>query len=241
MIEVLNSEYRDRNISFSLPSLKVTSFSLDILEELSEVRKSGLTFAIETPVAGWQNTMNKPVPLEQVIKIAQEAKGRGWRLAKFYFMVGLPFVDREVENEAIVDYLGAIWDATHLNMNINIGTFIPKPHTPFQWAAQMRPEESLAQLSALKKAITTRIRGAKVSYHEPVISYLEGLVSRGDERFAAIIERAYHKGCRLDAWDEYLDWEKWKEAIDGPLRPGLSILNETIWTPRCRGTRCRCG
>jgi radical SAM superfamily enzyme YgiQ (UPF0313 family) len=227
MIEVLNSEYRDRNISFSLPSLKVTSFSLDILEELSEVRKSGLTFAIETPVAGWQNTMNKPVPLEQVIQIAQEAKARGWRLAKFYFMVGLPFVDREVENQAIVDYLGAIWDATHLNMNINIGTFIPKPHTPFQWAAQMRPEESLTQLSALKKAITTRIRGAKVSYHEPVISYLEGLVSRGDERFAAIIERAYHKGCRLDAWDEYLDWEKWKEAIDeAPYDPGLSILNE---------------
>ena len=133
MIERLNAEYRGRDISFALPSLKVTSFSLDILEELSEVRKSGLTFAIETPLSAWQQTMNKPVPLEQVIEIAQQAKARGWRLAKFYFMVGLPFVDSEVENQAIVDYLGAIWDATRLNMNINIGTFIPKPHTPFQW------------------------------------------------------------------------------------------------------------
>ena len=225
MIETLNSEYRGRNISFALPSLKVTSFALDILDQLSEVRKSGLTFAIETPLAAWQQAMNKPVPLEQVIQIAQEAKARGWRLAKFYFMVGLPFVDREVENQAIVDYLGAIWDATKLNMNVNIGTFIPKPHTPFQWAAQLRPEESLSQLANVKRAILSRIRGAKVSYHEPAISYLEGLVSRGDERFASVIESAYHKGCRLDAWDEHLDYAKWKEAIEeAPYDPGHSIF-----------------
>jgi radical SAM-linked protein len=227
MIERLNAEYRGRNISFALPSLKVTSFSLDILEELSEVRKSGLTFAIETPLSAWQQTMNKPVPLEQVIEIAQQAKARGWRLAKFYFMVGLPFVDSEVENQAIVDYLGAIWDATRLNMNINIGTFIPKPHTPFQWAAQKRPEVAKEQLSSLKKAINTRIRGAKVSYHEPTISYLEGLVSRGDERFGAVIENAYRKGCRLDAWDEWVDSEKWREAIsEAPYDADLSIFKE---------------
>lgn len=227
MIERLNSEYRGRNISFALPSLKVTSFSLDILEELSEVRKSGLTFAIETPLAGWQATMNKPVPLEQVIQIAREAKARGWRLAKFYFMIGLPFVDRETENQAIVDYLGAIWDATRLNMNINIGTFIPKPHTPFQWASQLRPEEARSQLSLLKKAIMGRIKGAKVSYHEPAISYLEGLVSRGDERFAAVIESAYRKGCRLDAWNEYLDTEQWRTAIaEAPYDAHASIFGQ---------------
>ncbi len=227
MIERLNEEYRGRNISFALPSLKVTSFSLDILEQLSEVRKSGLTFAIETPLSEWQQTMNKPVPLEQVIQIAQEAKARGWRLAKFYFMVGLPFVDSAVENQAIVDYLGAIWDATRLNMNINIGTFIPKPHTPFQWAAQKRPEEAKEQLHSLKKAILARIRGAKVSYHEPAISYLEGLVSRGDERFASIIESAYRKGCRLDAWDEHLKSEKWREAIaEAPYDTDRSIFQE---------------
>ena len=213
LIETLNAEYSHRHVSFSLPSLKVNSFSLGILEQLSEVRKSGLTFAIETPKEAWQRAMNKEVPLEQVIEIAREAKSRGWKLAKFYFMVGLPFVDRQVENQAIVDYVGAIYDATHLSMNINIGTFIPKAHTPFQWCSQLTPTQSYEQLSSLKKAINERIRGCKVSYHEPNISYLEGLISRGDERYAAVIESAYRKGCRLDAWDEYLKSDLWLEAI----------------------------
>lgn len=227
MIEELNAEYRHRHISFSLPSLKVNSFSLDILDELSEVRKSGLTFAIETPVNGWQNSMNKPVPLEQVIAIAQEAKQRGWRLAKFYFMVGLPFVDPETENEAILDYLSAVWQATGIRMNINIGTFIPKAHTPFQWSKQKDPEEAFQQLSSLKYAIQRSIRGAKVSYHEPFISYLEGLLSRGDERFSAVIEDAYRRGCRLDAWDEHLDTDAWKAAIAAAsYNPEEAIFNE---------------
>jgi len=213
LIETLNAEYSHRHVSFSLPSLKVNSFSLGILEQLSEVRKSGLTFAIETPKEAWQRAMNKEVPLEQVIEIAREAKSRGWKLAKFYFMVGLPFVDREVENQAIVDYVGAIYDATRLSMNINIGTFIPKPHTPFQWCSQLTPKQSYEQLTSLKKAINERIRGCKVSYHEPNISYLEGLISRGDERYAAVIESAYRKGCRLDAWDEHLKADLWLEAI----------------------------
>jgi radical SAM-linked protein len=213
LIETLNAEYSLRHVSFSLPSLKVNSFSLGILEQLSEVRKSGLTFAIETPKEAWQRAMNKEVPLEQVIEIAREAKSRGWKLAKFYFMVGLPFVDRQFENQAIVDYVGAIYDATRLSMNINIGTFIPKAHTPFQWCSQLTPTQSYEQLSSLKRAINERIRGCKVSYHEPNISYLEGLISRGDERYAAIIESAYRKGCRLDAWDEYLKSDLWLEAI----------------------------
>lgn len=213
LIETLNKEYSNRHVSFSLPSLKVNTFSLGILEQLSEVRKSGLTFAIETPKAAWQRAMNKEVPLEQVIEIAREAKSRGWKLAKFYFMVGLPFVDREVENQAIVDYVGAIYDATRLSMNINIGTFIPKPHTPFQWCSQITPQQSYEQLSSLKKAINERIRGCKVSYHEPNISYLEGLISRGDERYADVIEKAYQKGCRLDAWDEHMRADLWMQAI----------------------------
>ncbi len=213
IIENLHSEFGAEHVSFSLPSLKVNSFALGILEQLSGVRKSGLTFAIETPLESWQLAMNKPVPLEQVIAIAQEAKSRGWKQAKFYFMIGLPFVDRERENQAIVEYLGAVHDASRLNMNINIGTFIPKAHTPFQWAQQLNPQQSYEQLTSLKRSIQERIRGCKVSYHEPNISYLEGLVSRGDERYASVIESAYKKGCRLDAWDEHLRSDLWMEAI----------------------------
>ncbi|NLK06536.1 MAG: TIGR03960 family B12-binding radical SAM protein, partial [Spirochaetales bacterium] len=225
LIEALNAEFSPRHVSFSLPSLKVNSFSLGILEQLSEVRKSGLTFAIETPKEAWQQAMNKTVPVGQVIDIAREAKARGWKLAKFYFMVGLPFVDREEENQAIVDYLGAIYDATRLNMNINIGTFIPKVHTPFQWCSQLTPEQSYTQLSTLKRMINERIRGCKVSYHEPNISYLEGLISRGDERYADVIEAAFRKGCRLDAWDEHMKADLWLEAIkEASYDPNTSIF-----------------
>lgn len=213
LIEQLNARYAQRHVSFSLPSLKVSSFSLGILEQLSEVRKSGLTFAIETPLLQWQHAINKEVPVEQVIDIIREAKRRGWKLAKFYFMVGLPFVDKECEQQAMVDFLGKIYDSTRIQMNINIGTFIPKAHTPFQWNAQLRPEAAGEHLRAIKRAICDRVRGCKVSYHEPDISYIEGLISRGDERTCELIERAYQKGCRLDAWDEHLKKELWREAI----------------------------
>jgi len=213
MIEHLNSRFSADHISFSLPSLKVSSFSLGILEQLSEVRKSGLTFAIETPLPRWQRAVNKEVPVQQVIDIIREAKSRGWRLAKFYFMVGLPFIDPEEEKDAITAFLREVWEATRIGMNINIGTFIPKPHTPFQWAPQMHPDKSREHLMAIKRSIQQEVKGAKVSYHEPWVSYIEGIISRGDRHVARLIELAYRNGCRLDAWDEHLDKEAWKRAI----------------------------
>lgn len=213
LIATLNGSFKQRNVSFSLPSLKVSSFSLGILEQLSEVRKSSLTFAIETPVLEDQRSMNKEVPIEQIINIIQEAKSRGWRLAKFYFMVGLPFVDRDKEQENIVNFLSQIRSATKINMNINIGTFIPKVHTPFQWVKQMSMEESGEHLRSIKKALMLAIPGIKVSYHEPKISFLEGIVSRGGYECGELIQRAYELGCRLDAWDEHVKWDMWQQAI----------------------------
>ena len=213
LINALNDEFKQKNVSFSLPSLKVSSFSLGILEQLSEVRKSSLTFAIETPMLEDQRSMNKEVPVEQIINIIQEAKSRGWRLAKFYFMTGLPFVDREKELENIVNFLSQIRNATKINMNINIGTFIPKVHTPLQWVKQMSMEESGEHLRAIKKALMQAIPGIKVSYHEPSISFLEGIVSRGGYECGDLIQHAYELGCRLDAWDEYIKWDLWMQAI----------------------------
>ena len=213
LIKALNESYKSRSISFSLPSLRVSTFGLNIIEQLSEVRKSGLTFAIETPLLENQRSNNKEVPLESVISIIQEARSRGWKLAKFYFMVGLPFVDRETEQQSLVDFLLAIRNATKINMNINIGTFIPKAHTPYQWVRQMTMEESAQHLRSIKKALMDAIPGIKVSYHEPSISFLEGLVSRGGYECCDLIQKAYELGCRLDAWDEYIRWDLWQHAI----------------------------
>ena len=120
LIKALNDTYKARNISFSLPSLRVNTFGLNILEQLSEVRKSGLTFAIETPLLENQRSNNKEVTLDSIIPIILEARSRGWKLAKFYFMVGLPFVDVETEEKSLVDFLVANRNATKINMNINI-------------------------------------------------------------------------------------------------------------------------
>ena len=214
LIKALNESYKARSISFSLPSLRVSTFGLNIIEQLSEVRKSGLTFAIETPLLQNQRSNNKEVPLESVISIIQEARSRGWKLAKFYFMVGLPFVDVETEQQSLVDFLLAIRNATKINMNINIGTFIPKAHTPYQWVRQMTMEESARHLRSIKKALMDAIPGIKVSYHEPSISFLEGLVSRGGYECCDLIQKAYELGCRLDAWDEYIRWDLWQKAIE---------------------------
>lgn len=213
LIKALNLSFKNRGVSFSLPSLKVNSFSLNILEQLSEVRKSGLTFAIETPLLENQRSLNKEVPVNQIIDIISEARRRGYKLAKFYFMTGLPFVDTETEEKNIVDFLLQIYQATKINMNINIGTFIPKAHTPFQWAKQMSLEESDSHLKSIKKALVKAIPSIKVSYHESSISFLEGVISRGSYECSDLILTAYNKGCRLDAWDEYIDFEKWQEAI----------------------------
>lgn len=213
LMDELNREFAGKHISFSLPSLKVSSFSLDILDKLSEVRKSGLTFAIETPELEDQRSLNKEVYLERIISIIREAKTRGWKLAKFYFMVGLPFIDSTGEIENITAFLSEIWNATHINMNINIGTYIPKAHTPFQWARQYSMEESRAHLRELKSRISAEVKSAKVSYHEPGISWLEGIVSRGGRDVGKVIELAYRKGCRHDAWDEHLKIDLWLDSI----------------------------
>ncbi|MCR5761555.1 MAG: TIGR03936 family radical SAM-associated protein [Sphaerochaetaceae bacterium] len=213
LIKALNLSFKSRGVSFSLPSLKVSSFSLDILEQLAEVRKSGLTFAIETPDILDQRSMNKEVPVEQVIEIIKEARARGWKLAKFYFMTGLPIVDRQTEQQSIVSFLSRIRTETKINMNINIGTFIPKAHTSFQWAQQMGMEESAEHLKSIKRALMAAIPGIKVSYHEPSVSYIEGVVSRGGFECADLIQRAYELGCRMDAWSDHFSLEKWQQAI----------------------------
>ncbi len=213
LIKALNFSFKHRGVSFSLPSLKVSSFSLDILEQLAEVRKSGLTFAIETPDILDQRSMNKEVPVEQVIEIIKEARSRGWKLAKFYFMTGLPIVDRKTEQQSIVSFLSKVRNETKINMNINIGTFIPKAHTSFQWAQQMSMEESEQHLKSIKRALMAAIPGIKVSYHEPSVSYIEGVVSRGGKECADLIQRAYELGCRMDAWSDHFSLEKWNQAM----------------------------
>lgn len=208
----LTAAYADRNVSFQLPSLKVNTFTLPLLEKMAEVRKSGLTFAVETPVDAWQLSLNKEVNRDRIIDIMLEAKRRGWSGAKFYFMIGLP-VERGGQREEveIVDFLLEIQERTRMQVNANIGTFIPKPHTPYQWSHQLSIDEANLKLDYIHRSLP---RGRfKLSTHHPFNSLIEGMMSRGDARVGDIILEAYKRGCRLDAWDDHAKPDVWKAVM----------------------------
>lgn len=215
LVGSLNDEYASRHISFQLPSLKVSTFSLPLLEKVSMVRKSGLTFAVETPADAWQMAINKEVSRDTVAAILTEAKRNGWRGAKFYFMVGLPVgasgASRSEEQE-IVEFILEIARRIGMHFNINVGAFIPKPHTPYQWAAQIDEKTARAKIDHIRNSL--KPRGHKVSYNDPFIATLEGVLSRGDERVGELIEEAYTRGCRLDAWDEHIKKDIWAELLE---------------------------
>ena len=212
LITYLNQKYASYGVSFAFPSLKVSTFSLNLLSQLNEVRKSGLTFAVETPLPAWQADVNKTVTIESIVEIIREAKKLGWRVAKFYFMIGLPVSGGgAAEEKEIVDFILQVYAQTKIQLNINVGTFVPKPHTPFQYAAQLTEEESWKKLSYIKDSL--RGHPIKVSYHSPFLSYLEGLFSRGDCRAADLLIKAFKMGTRLDAWDEYSKLDVWKQVL----------------------------
>jgi radical SAM superfamily enzyme YgiQ (UPF0313 family) len=212
LIAVLNTRYSAEGISFAFPSLKVTSFTLPLLKEISKVRKSGLTFAIEVPSERAQRGINKTVDIDQIIDIIRNAKESGWRLAKLYFMIGLPSGEMETEIARIGSYIDEIRSAVRMSLNVNIGTFIPKPHTPFQWSPQLQEQDAADKLYEIKRRF--RKGSVKVSYHDPFISTLEGVISRGDARVGDLIEQAYRKGAGLDAWEEFIRRDIWREVFE---------------------------
>jgi radical SAM-linked protein len=213
LLDALNAEWGGRMVSFQLPSLKISSFTLPIVRKLAEVRKSGLTFAVETPVDEWQRIINKDVSFEKTVAILEEARAAGFKQAKFYFMIGLPVPGRGLgEAKAIVAFFERLGSRIKLQINVNVGTFVPKPHTPFQWSAQLREEESLEAVNFLRNELR-RFRNIKLSYHSPFVSQLEGVIARGDERVGELILAAYRRGARLDAWEERFDRELWRSVL----------------------------
>ncbi len=206
----LSGIFSPQGVSLQLPSLRVDSFTMPLLSSLSDVRKSGLTLAVETPVDRWRLGLNKPISNEKVFEILRSARQAGWRRAKLYFMLGLPLgAGLEYEAEAISSFLDEA-SRLGLELNVNAGLFVPKPHTPFERSA-MAPLES--GLAALKRLKASTGRSVKLSYHDPFVSVLEALISRGGEGAGAMILTAFKSGQRLEAWDEHRQRQAWEEAM----------------------------
>lgn len=226
LVSLLNTRWAHEGISFQLPSLKVESFPLELIEDISGTRKSGLTFAVETPLEQWQMTLNKTVRIEKIISILAEAEKRGYKIAKFYFMVGLPLPDANIkEEDSIISFIQSISNAApNIKLNINIATFVPKPHTPFQWSAQLDPKEASSRIYKIKDSFRSNSK-VKITYHAPYLSWLEGIISRGDERVGDLILEAFKEGARFDAWDDLFRKDAWEKAF---ATTGIDVTNSTM-------------
>lgn len=209
------------NINVSLPSLRVDNFSDELMEELKKVRRSGLTFAPEAGTQRLRDAINKNVTEEEVLRTALKAFDGGWTSVKLYFMMGLPTETME-DIEGIADLAQKVVDTFYRNPNkpkgkgvqvsVSCASFVPKPFTPFQWEPQDTPESLTAKQKHLLSSTTSR--KITISYHQSETSVLEGVFARGDRRLGEVIYKAWQKGCKFDAWDEFFDFSKWSEAFN---------------------------
>jgi radical SAM family uncharacterized protein len=229
----LADAYEGTNTSLSLPSTRVDAFNIDLANEISRNgRRSGLTFAPEGGSERIRRVINKMVSEEDLIRTVSEAFSQGWRQVKLYFMCGLPTEeDDDVLQIAtmahnVIRAGRAAAGHNDVRCTISIGGFVPKPHTPFQWAAQAHPEVVDARLRKLKAAVHASKLGRNVGmrYHDGQPSLIEGLLARGDRRVGLVIERVWREGGRFDGWSEHFSYERWIAAAAAELEPlGVSI------------------
>ncbi|MSW86963.1 MAG: TIGR03960 family B12-binding radical SAM protein, partial [Actinobacteria bacterium] len=223
----LADEYSESQTSLSLPSTRVDAFNVDLANELTRNgRRSGLTFAPEGGSERMRKVINKMVTEEDLIRTVTTAYANGWRQVKLYFMCGLPTEEDEdvlqiarMAKEVIK--AGRIASGKRdIRCTVSIGGFVPKPHTPFQWAGQAPHEVTDARLHLLKEAIRSDRDYAKAigfRYHDGKPGIVEGLLSRGDRRTGAVIEQAWRDGARFDGWSEHFRYDRWMQAAETAL------------------------
>jgi len=216
LVRAIGDKYSGKHLSISLPSLRIESFSVDLAEMLKEGRQTGFTFAPEAATEAMRRRINKFIPDQQMLDTAREVFARGWRTIKLYFMIGHP--DETLDDvQAIADLAKAVLKEGRkihgkaAQVNIGCSTFVPKPHTPFQWTALDSEESIRAKQSLLKREF--RGPGLKLSWTEPEQTLLEAFLSRGDRRLGPVILRAWQLGSKFDAWDEHLNIAAWKQAL----------------------------
>ena len=267
-----------RSVSLSLPSLRADNFSMDIMHRVQRVRKSGLTFAPEAGSQRLRDAINKNVREEDLLESCRVAFEGGWNAVKLYFMLGLPTeTDEDVLAIADLAYkVLATWKkhaaVKNRGVRITVSTscFVPKPHTPFQWEAQVSMEEYSRRVRLLRGAMTAK--AINYNWHDPETSFIEAVLSRGDRRIGAVIESVWRRGGVLQSWGEYFSLERWMEAFEecgvdphfyagrerseGEIMPwetiSLGVRREHLWherersregslSPDCRHRCLACG
>lgn len=217
MVQQVVKRAAPERIGVSLPSLRLDSFAVELADMVADIRRTGLTFAPEAASPRLRALINKWIPDEELLGMASEAYKRGWDHVKLYFMIGLP-TERDDDVEAIADLtLRTVKTGLAFNpkarVHTGVSTFVPKPFTPLQWARQISLEETTQKQKLLLDRFGRNSR-VKFGRHPGEETFIEGLISRSDRRIGDLLELAWRKGCKFDAWDEHRNFGLWMESVE---------------------------
>jgi radical SAM family uncharacterized protein len=217
LVKKVHERFGEEHLSVSLPSLRIESVSVDLMDALKGGRKGGFTLAPEAATERMRKIINKPVSTQELLDTAREIYSRGWTTIKLYFMIGHPSETLE-DVQAIADLCKDVLKegrkviGGRAKVNAGVSTFVPKPHTPFQWVACDSIEQIEAKQVLLKEEL--RGRGLKLNWNDPLETQLEAWLSRGDRRMAEVVYQAWQRGAKFDAWGEHFNNQAWMEAFE---------------------------
>jgi radical SAM family uncharacterized protein len=217
LTQKIGERFGEKGLNISLPSLRIETVSTQLMDNLGDGRRGGFTLAPEAATEKMRNTINKYVTHEELLETAREIYRRNWRTIKLYFMIGHPTEEME-DVQAIIDLAkqvlaeGRKIHGKKASVNVGVSTFIPKPHTPFQW----EPMDDLAHVEEKLNLLRSELRGQglRLRWNDPKESVFEGILSRGDRRLAPVIEGAWRRGAIFDAWADHFREEAWLEAME---------------------------
>ena len=222
-----------RNVSLSLPSLRADNFSMELMSRLQKVRRGGLTFAPEAGTQRLRDVINKNVTEDDLLNTCRIAFEGGWNGIKLYFMLGLP-TETDEDVVGIADLAAQVlhvWRESSPNkqrgvrITVSTSCFVPKPHSPFQWEAQVTMSEYRRRVNLLRDSITAK--NVQYNWHDADTSFIEAALSRGDRRVGGVIEAAWRRGARMEAWSDYFDYRRWLDAFaDCGLDPAFYATRE---------------
>ncbi|CUH97454.1 hypothetical protein P22_3584 [Propionispora sp. 2/2-37] len=231
LVRGLMEEFKDESVSVSLPSLRIDSFSIQLAQEVQQVRKSGLTFAPEAGTQRMRNVINKGVTEKDLEEAVTAAFRAGWSTVKLYFMIGLPTeTEEDIRGIAELAKRVAAWykeikGRRGARVTVSVSSFVPKPHTPFQWYGQ----NSIAEIEEKQELLRSLFKqsGVSFSWHDAKTSFLEGVLSRGDRRLGKVILRAWQQGAKFDGWSEHFKFDVWMDAFSRKkVDPGFYARRE---------------
>ncbi len=219
---------KGKHVNVSFPSMRLDSFSEEIAEFAKEIRKSGFTFAPEAGSQRLRNVINKNITEDDLLKAVKIALESGWKLLKFYFMIGLPTETKE-DIKAIGRLIEQVVQLSkkyrRVKFKVSISPFSPKSHTPFQWEKQDTKEEFFNKIDILKNMLY-RFKQVSLNWRDPAVSEIECILGRGDRRMAQVVYRAWKMGAKFDGWSEFFDYDIWEKSFKDVGLDNISLIKE---------------